>query len=107
MAGGNEPDDDALPVKLPAKAEPSKFGPLAIDYTINQKLQDLIPKEANQIVFSARIVAEDGKDKVLTGLVATRVDAGKFDIGGALAGALDLDNRKNWRVETVVVVAWK
>lgn len=99
--------EDTLPTKIPPGLVPSKFSRAAIDYSFNQKLKDLIPKEANEVTFSVLVKSEDGKDKILTGVVAGRVDAGKFDIGGALAGALDLDNRKNWQVEFLGVVSWK
>lgn len=99
---------DALPTKLPTSA-PLTRTPLkaSIDYTINARLQDLIPKEANSAVVSVRLKGEGG-DRILTGVVATRIgtDWG-VDLGAALAGSLDLNDRRNYQIEFLGVVSWK
>lgn len=99
-------DDDALPVKLRSRTITEKFSRGAIDYTVSVKLTELIPKEANEATVSLLVKGEDG-DRIFTGVIATRVDAGKWDIGGALAGSVDLDDRRNWQVEFLGVVSWK
>lgn len=99
--------DDALPVRLPA-ALPSRFSLPAIDYTINQKLLDLIPKEAKTATVSLRVTSRAGEDRILTGIAAFKTGkVWKVDLGAALGGSVDLDDHRNWQAEFLGVLSWK
>jgi len=100
-------DDDALPVRLPAAPAP-KFSLPAIDYTISQHLQDLIPKEAKTATVSLRVTSKAGEDRILTGVVAVKTGkVWKLDLGAALGGSIDLDDHRNWQAEFLGVLSWK
>jgi len=96
-------DEDDLPITLPVKPSLSRFGPAAIDYAINQKLSSLIPKDDNSALFDIKLKGADG-ERLITGIVAARLEHGW---GLALGGALDLDDRRNYEVELVLVKSWK
>jgi hypothetical protein len=103
-------DDDALPVRLPTVTpRPSPFSLAEVDYHISQHLADLIPAQANRATVSLRVVGEDGKGKILTGVLATKVAVKRWnvDLGAAAAGSVDLDNLHNFRAEFLGVVDWK
>ena len=85
----------------------SKFGPEAIDRAINAALVSSIPGEDKTAVLDLKLTSRDG-EKVLTGVLAAKVEDlwGKVDVGGAIGGALDLEDRDDWEVEAVVKASW-
>lgn len=104
-----DPEDDALPVKLPAlPPQAPRFGPVAVDYVLNTKLQDLIPKEAKKATVSIRVKGLDGGQEILTGVVAVKTGkVWKVDLGAALGGAVDLHNHHNFEAEFLGVLSWE
>src|SRR5688572_133100 len=96
----DDPEDDSLPLALPTGPQAhNRFSAASIDYSVNKKLQGLLPAEAGAVVLDVRLKAGD-ETKVLTGIVAA-----KFGDrwGLVLAGSVDLMDRRDYEIEILAV----
>jgi hypothetical protein len=95
----DDPEDD-LPVSLPSGAVAhNRFSPAAIDYSVNKKLQGLIPAEVGAVVLDVK-VKRGAEEFVLTGIVAAKIGD---RWGLVLAGSVDLMDRHDYEIEILAV----
>ena len=112
MPDPNDPDDPNPPREiLPPSPTPyptlSKFGPDSIDRAVNGILKDAIPGRERSALIDIELKSGDEK-LILSGVLAANLGPrwGLVDLGGAIGGAINAKDRRDWKVGVHIQGSW-